>query len=334
MPPADAPPAATAEIELGTRAARDRRAESLEGVLERFDLLLSGMGRARTTRRLYVGAARAWLLAGGSPCQLDQAALTRRLYARRQHVGQSTLNIELKALRAFYRCMALVGIAPLGVERGIPRGRRAPPRLVRWFTDEQVGALLAQPDLATFTGLRDHTLMRLAYESGLRAGELMALGCTDILPDCSVYVACGKGGKSRYVPISVEMFRLLDVYMAARARQRPGKRNALWISHRGLPLAGARSAWEVVNRHARAALGVAAGYERVRRTRNQRPWTGQYPHMLRAGFATALLQRGCPLPGIQQMLGHASLDTTGLYLGADIEHLRAAIAKHPRFKRS
>lgn len=299
----------------------------------RFDDLLAGLGRAKTTRRLYVGIARAWLDAGGSPCRVDPDFLTRRLAARRRQVSQSTLNLEFKALRAFYRCMALAGIADAGAARAIPRGRRTPKRLPRWFTDEQVDALLAQPDLSTFTGLRDHTLIRLLYEAGLRATEMMALQCTDLLPDGVVYVARGKGGHSRFVPIGVDMMQRLDVYLVARAVQRPGNRNALWIRANGIPLRNGRSAWEIVNRYTRRALGCAAGYDRIRHASKRRPWSGQYPHMLRAGFATALLQNDCPLPAIAQMLGHVDLDSTTHYLGADITQLRAAVAKHPRAKR-
>lgn len=307
-----------------------RRREALGEVLARFDDLLAGMGRAKTTRRLYGGIARAWLNAGGSPSGIDQAFLTRRLAARRCRVGQSTLNLEFKALRAFYRCMVLAGIAPRGVERGIPRGKRASQRVPRWFTDDQVSALLAQIDLSTFVGVRDHALIRLLYETGLRATEMMALQCADLLPDGAVYVEHGKGGNSRFVPIGVDMMQLMDAYLVARAARRPGKRNALWIRADGIPLRDGRSAWEIVNRYARRALGCAAGYDRVRHAAKRRPWTGQYPHMLRAGFATTLLQHGCPLPAIAQMLGHASLDSTALYLGTDITQLRAAIAKHPR----
>lgn len=306
------------------------RRETLRDVLIRFDDLLAGMGRAKTTRRLYIGIARAWLAAGGSPGRVDQDFLTRRLAARRRQVGQSTLNLEFKALRAFYRCMALAGIASPGVERDIPHGKRAPRRLPRWFTNEQVASLLAQPDLSTFIGLRDHVLIRLLYETGLRATEMMALRCTDLLPDGTVYVERGKGGHSRFVPIGNDMMQLMDVYLVARAAQRPDNRNALWIRADGVPLRDGRSAWEIVNRYARRALGCAAGYDRVRHTAKRRPWSGQYPHMLRAGFATALLQHGCPLPAIAQMLGHVNMDSTAPYLGTDLTQLRAAIAKHPR----
>lgn len=311
-------------------SASDLHAESLRVVLDRFDTLLAGMGRAKTTRRLYVGIARAWLAAGGLPGGIDQAFLTRRLAARRRRVGQSTLNLEFKALRAFYRCMALAGIAASGTERALPRGKRAPQRLPRWFTDDQIDALLALPDTSTFVGLRDYTLIGLLYETGLRASEMMALQVTDLLPDGAVYVARGKGGHSRFVPIGVDMMRLLDAYLVARAAQRPGNRNALWIRINGVPLRDGRSAWEIVNRYARRALGCAAGYDRVRHAAKRRPWSGRYPHMLRASFATTLLQHGCPLPGIAQMLGHVNLDSTARYLGTDIAQLRAAIAMHPR----
>jgi site-specific recombinase XerD len=274
---------------------------------------------------------RRWLAAGGEVHRLDDAALTRFLFARRRQTGPAGINIELKALRVFYRLMALVGAAPSSLGRKIPANHRTPKRLPRWLTDVQVGTLLSAQDLRTFRGLRDHLVIRMLYETGLRASELAALRCSDVLVDGSVFVDHGKGGVDRYVPISAELMQLLDGYMAQRAARCHGRRSALWLTERGLPLRNGRSVWTIVDRYARPALGLAAGYDRLRVTA-RRSWSGHYPHLLRASFANALLAGGCPLTAIQQMMGHACLDTTGLYLGTDIAQLRAAVAVHPRFR--
>jgi len=301
--------------------------------LARFERILAG-SRSPTTVRLYIGIVRRWLAYGGAADRLHTDLLHRWLGdRRRQKATPATINIDLCALRAFYDTMALLGLAPQQESNNVPSNRHVPARLVRWFTDDQVLAMLAAPDVSTFNGYRDNVMMRTLWETGLRANELVSLGVGDVLPD-AVYVAAGKGGRSRWVPISAELYGLLVCYMQLRAGTRPGKRAALWLTAGGRPLRSRRSVWAIVNRHARAALGNAVGYDKVRRAARRRPWTGQYPHLLRASMATTLLAHGCPLPAIMQMLGHESLDSTARYLGADITHLRAAMAKHPRAHRS
>lgn len=304
-----------------------------QDALARFARFLTG-SRSPTTIRLYCGIVRRWLAYGGTADRLEPG-LMHRWFAdrRRQHASPATVNVDIKALRAFYDTMAVLGAAPQEESNNLPPNRQIPTRLVRCFSDQQVLAMLAAPDVSTFIGFRDSVLMRTLWETGLRATELVNLGLGDVHPD-AVYVGAGKGGRSRWVPISAELHGLLTAYMELRATTRPGKRAALWVSHTGRALRSRRSVWAIVNQHARAALGNAVGYDRVRRAARQRPWSGHYPHLLRASMATTLLQHGCPLPAIMQMLGHVSLDSTARYLAADISHLRAAIAKHPRAHKS
>ncbi len=300
-----------------------------QGALARFARILAE-SRAPTTVRLYVGLVRRWLVYGGAVDRLNKDLLQQWLAdRRRQSAAAATINLDLKALRAFYDTMALIGACPQAESNNCPSNRRVPVRLVRTFADHQVLAMLAAPDVSTFAGYRDSVMMRTLWETGLRATELVSLGLGDVLPD-AVYVAAGKGGHSRWVPISDELHRLLQGYMALRATTRPGKRAALWVTSHGRALRSRRSVWAIVSRWARLALGGAAGYDTVRRTARQKPWSGQYPHLLRASMATTLLRHGCPLTAIMQMLGHVSLDSTARYLEADISHLREAIGKHPR----
>src|SRR5690606_12368001 len=144
------------------------------------------------------------------------------------------------------------------------------------------------PDLSTFVGFRDHVIMATLYQCGLRAGELARLGLGDVLPDGLLYVH-GKGGRDRLVPYGGPGRALLEQYLQRRACTRPGKRSALFVTVHGRPLGGARAVWVIVNRYARRALGLAAGYGRLDAAARGRPWRGHYPHQLRAAFATELL---------------------------------------------
>lgn len=299
-------------------------------VIACFDGFLAATGRALATRRMYTSTIALWLAAGGSPGHVDAGLLAGWLGQRRKRLAPSTINRELKALRRFYVAMRMLGMCDTDAYRQIPPNRRVPARLVRCYTDDQIGMILAQPDVTTFAGFRDHLIIRLLYETGLRSSEIVALTLGDVLPDRTIYVERGKGGHSRYVPISAEAAGLIEAYAARRAALRPGKRAALWLTIHGGALRNARSVWEIVNRHARAALGLGGAYDRIRAAQRNAPWSGHYPHRLRASFATALLARGCPITVIAQLLGHADVTTTQHYLSVDLAHLQAAIAHHPR----
>lgn len=303
--------------------------ESL-ALVERFDQYLETVRRSPHTRRLYLGAVKRWMAAGGAPAHIDAALLASWLARRRGSVSTATVNLDIKGLRCFYRWRRdWDGIAAdqLG---NIPKQRKPPDRVVRWLTDAQIGEVLGTCPLDTFVGLRDYSMLLTLYVTGLRAGELMDMDLGDLVERDALFVR-GKGGNHRYLPLGEELAGVLDGYLHARAATRPGKRNAFWLRANGKPLRNGRSAWEIVSKRIWQALGLRAGLHRV--GRSAKPWAGHYPHELRASFASALLHRGMPLPAISQLMGHADMATTAHYLGVDIEHLRRAAALHPRAHR-
>jgi site-specific recombinase XerD len=147
-----------------------------------------------------------------------------------------------------------------------------------------------------------------------------------------VYVV-GKGGKARYVPVGDMLGRALAVYLTDRSRLRRAKGGAFWVDARGRPLASGRSVWRIVSKRIWQALGLRAGLHRVQRG-GGRPWTGHFPHELRASCATVLLANGMPLPAIAELLGHDSMQTTARYAAVDLAHLRRAASHHPRALRA
>lgn len=311
-------------LELGSSLSPEAQA-----AVERFARYLGALQRSPHTRRLYVNSVRRWLEAGGAIGHVDSARLARWLGERRRRLAQATINLDIKALAAFYRLQASWDECPRQDLAKLPRQRKPPSRLPRWLTDSQVGEVLAACPLDTFIGLRDYAIVLTLYVTGLRASELAAMQLGDIIDGDMLFVDGGKGRKARYVPIGEQLAGVLQGYVHARARTRPGKRHAFWVRADGLPLAGGRSIWEIVSKRCWQALGVRSGVGRVQRG-GGRPWTGHYPHALRASFATALMQRGMPLTAIAQLMGHNSVETTAHYLGVDLEHLRAAASLHPR----
>lgn len=309
-----------------------RHDADLEAALTRFERYLVAVHRAANTRRLYLTAVRRWLHAGGAPGHFDENLFWNFVGARRRALGAEALRMEVKALRAFYAAMHSLGVTVAGVAvPRVPTARATPRRMVRWLDVDQVAAVVLAPDVATWSGFRDHVILRVLAETGIRAGELVALELGDVLEGW-LFVRAGKSARDRYVPLLPDLEATLRRWIGRRGEARPGKRGALFLTRHGHGFRGTWSVWDLVARHTRAALGIACGPFKARELKHStlRPWSGFYPHLLRASLATALLQRGMPITAIAETLGHESVETTTHYLGADVEHLRRELAKHPR----
>lgn len=305
--------------------------EDVHQTVERFHRWMAGGQLAARTCTLYSRAVLRWFAFGGQPGHVDGALLARYLATRRRTCGVAAINMDLKALRAFYRCQLTWGDVDAAQLLKLPSQRKPPARMPRWLTDDQVGAVLAACPLGTFIGLRDYAMILTLYAAGLRASELIGLQLGDYI-DRSLLFVTGKGGHVRYVPTGDQLAGVLDGYLHARAGLRPGKKAAFWLRADGRPLRNGRSVWEIVSKRIWQALGIQAGMHRV--NRGGRPWTGHFPHELRASFATALLHRGMDLMAIAQLMGHTDVATTAHYLGVDLPYLREQAARHPRALRA
>lgn len=290
---------------------------------ERYTLL----AYRTTTRSLYAATLKRWLNHVDNPLAPSLNSIYAWLRARRTAVSVSTINSELAALRAFYCWLHKWAYVSEDYGLRFPRSKRPPRRLPRYLSVEEVARLLAAPALSTLVGFRDHVMMCVAYDTGIRASELIRLAIGDVLDDKVIFVAAGKGGADRYVPITDRSYLLIQEWINVRRKTRPGKSSTLFVTSHGKPFSQGRAVWEIVDRYARAALGVGRGFERIARASKQASWSGQYPHLLRASFATHLHKNGCDLRAIQELLGHASIETTAHYIGMDWEKLRAEHAK-------
>ena len=211
-------------------------------------------------------------------------------------------------------------LAREGIEGDDPSGRLRPPkaprRLPKALTIDQVERLLAAPSGDDPLGIRDRALLELLYATGARVSEAVGLDVDD-LAHGDVLRLRGKGSKERIVPIGSFARTAVDAYLT---RVRPGlaaKGRAsarLFLGARGAPLSR-QSAWLVI----RAAAEQAQITAEVS------------PHTLRHSFATHLLQGGADVRVVQELLGHASVATTQIYTHVSVDTLRDIYAtSHPR----
>lgn len=296
--------------------------------MARFAALL-GHSRAPDTSRLYVAAVRRWLQFGGLGGHIDADLLSSYMYARRKAVSDAAINIDIKALRAFYGLQADMGECTRTELAKIPKLRKPCARMPKVLDVDAVAAVLARIPLDSFAGLRDFAIIRLILETGLRAGEVARMETSDLLTDGTIYVH-GKGGRDRYVPVTDELAGTLQGYLHARAQRRPGNCPALWLTTLGKPLSDRRAVWDVVSKRIWAGIHARCGVMDLQRASVGRAWRGHYPHELRATFATRLLENGMPITAIAQLMGHVDVAVTARYLGVGVEHLRQAMSVHPR----
>ncbi|MFB9203940.1 tyrosine recombinase XerC [Nonomuraea spiralis] len=206
----------------------------------------------------------------------------------------------------------------LAGDPGLLLGSAKAPRPLPAVLDQKQAqtVLNAPPSTGDPKDLRDQAILELLYATGVRVGELCALDVDDVDRDRHVIRVLGKGRKERSVPFGIPALRALDRWCI---NGRP-----IWVRERSGPalflgVRGGRIDAGTVRRVVHARLAETEGT----------PDMG--PHGLRHTAATHLLEGGADLRSVQELLGHASLNTTQIYTHVSIDRLRTAYRQaHPR----
>ena len=225
-------------------------------------------------------------------------------------------NVRLAAIRSFFRHVAVNEPQVLHHCQKILQlpTKRHDRTAVTWPTEDEIRALVAAPDLATWYGRRDRVLLMLAAQTGLRVSELTGLRIRDVELGTGAHVRChGKGRKDRATPLRSDTVKVLGAWI----NEQGNLENApLLPSNRGGPLS--RDAVErIVARHCRAASETCPSLRDKKVT----------PHSLRHGAAMALLHQGVGCTVIALWLGHESVETTQIYLHSDLRLKEKAMEK-------
>jgi integrase/recombinase XerD len=265
----------------------------------------------RDTFRLLLAFAQA--RTGTAPCDLRLDDLDADLIgAFLEHLrtdrrnGARTRNARLAAIHSLFRYAAVrhpEHAALIQRILAIPAAR-FDKTVVSYLTAEEAEALLAAPDRSRWTGRRDHALLAVAIQTGLRVSELTALTRADVHLGHGPHVRCtGKGRKERCTPLTAQVVRALRAWLAERGG---GPGDPLFPTSRGQPLS--RDAVELlVTRHATTAQ--AACPTLASKTVS--------PHVLRHTAAMQLLHAGVDITVIALWLGHEHFETAQIYIHAD-----------------
>ena len=265
------------------------------------DSFLAALAARRAPRtvdayRRDLAALSSWLgrpLASASTEELEQYLAELRA----EGLAASTLARRTAAARGFFAHLVLIGARDDNPAAAVDLPRRL-RKLPRTLSAAEAERLVGAAAGTTPRSMRDHALVELLYGAGLRVGEAVGLGKTDVDLDERLVRATGKGGKERIVPLGRPAADAVRRYLA-RGRPHLDRRHRpdLFLNAQGGALTRA-GAFLILKR-----LAEKAGLEPQR----------VHPHLLRHSFATHLLEGGADLRSVQEMLGHADLSTTELY---------------------
>jgi integrase/recombinase XerD len=261
--------------------------------------------------------------AGRQPSELDLTDLDAPLIGtfldhleRERGNSARTRNARLAAVHSLFRYAALRHPEHAEV---IARVLAIPPKrydkaLVTWLTEPELAAVLAAPDRSTWAGRRDHALILLAAQTGLRLSELTGLTISDIHLGTGAHVSCtGKGRKQRITPLTTGTVAVLRAWLAER-RGQPAQ--PLFPNRTG----GRLSRDAIEHRLAKHTTTAAARCPSL----NAKAITA---HTLRHTAAMRLLHAGTDTSVIALWLGHEQAETTQIYLHADLELKERALAR-------
>ncbi|MDE0337563.1 MAG: site-specific integrase [Caldilineaceae bacterium] len=225
-------------------------------------------------------------------------------------------NTRLAAIRSFFTYVAMQEPQHAALAQRVLAmpAKRYARRPVDFLDRDEIEALLAAPDTTTRAGRRDRALLVVAVQTGLRASELINLRCENVQLGSGAHVRCeGKGRKERCTPLRKDSAAALRAWLEERrgapdAPVFPNRRGGA-LSHDGLA--------HLLAKHVAVARTTCPSLTGKRVT----------PHVLRHSAAMELLQNGVDRAVIALWLGHESVETTYVYLHADLKLKEAALAK-------
>ena len=236
-----------------------------------------------------------------------------------EQVSSVSINRALSSIRGFYRWMLVKGKRSDDPCRKL-RNVKTPKTLPSVLWEKEMAGFAQLPDSAGILWPnRDKAIIMTMYSAGLRISELVSIGMENITGSLEGAKISGKGGKERYVFFSEEAKEALIDYLPERAARlktnckKDESSGPLFVSRNGRKISVPGVRWIIARYAERSYLGKKI-----------------HPHSLRHSFATHLVNSGCDVRVVQEMLGHKSLSTTQRYTHVNIEGLKKTYARaHP-----
>ena len=232
----------------------------------------------------------------------------------------TSIGRKISSLRTFYSYLYEEGKVNKNIFKHISVPKKE-KRLPKYITNDEVDAIFKVPDITSPLGQRNRLILELLYGGGIRVSELCNIKVNDIDINNKTIRILGKGSKERIVFYGSTCSEILELYLSDGRNTLLNKKNNDYLIigayKKDKPLT-TRSVQLILN----DIIEKASIKKKVT------------PHVLRHTFATHLLNEGCDILIVKELLGHSSLDTTGIYTHVSNERLRKVyLDSHPRAKK-
>jgi integrase/recombinase XerD len=231
-------------------------------------------------------------------------------------ITTATQKNRLTAVRTFFRYLLKTGqvLYDPSSDLNMPKRPKLLPKNI--LTKKEIGELLSAPNLETLLGIRDRAILETFYSTGIRVSELCNLTLNDMdLNNGELRVNKGKWNKDRVVPLGELACDYIEFYLReARSKLTDTTQDILFVTKSGRKFRSTTLSYLISRYGKRTGLTKSTS-----------------PHALRHSCATHLLKGKADIRYIQQILGHASIETTQLYTKVEITDLKQVLKRcHPR----
>lgn len=236
------------------------------------------------------------------------------LQMEKQGFSTSSVSRSVASMRAFFHYLFKIRKTENDPSEKV-RSPHVDKKIPEILTMEEAILLLEQPDCSTDKGIRDKAMLELLYATGMRVSELLALKMDDInLP--MNYLICRERSKERVIPFGEEAEHALKAYLQkSRGQFLHGQESDYVFTNCSGDAMSRQGFWKIIKSYVQKA-GIKKDIT---------------PHTLRHSFGAHLVQNGADLRAVQEMMGHADISTTQLYMDMNVRRVREIYAKaHPR----
>jgi len=231
-----------------------------------------------------------------------------------QGATATSINRRLSSLRSFYKFLLKRGQVTKDPMQKITGPKKKKPLPV-FYKESEMDKLLDEVNFGDdYKGCRDHMIIQMFYETGMRLSELVGLNDADVDTKAGVVKVTGKRNKQRLIPFGNELAKSIEEYVCKRNEAVPVRSEAFFVKEKG-----ERVSPQMVRSLVKDYLSKVVTVKK------------RSPHVLRHTFATTMLNHNAELGAIKELLGHESLATTEVYTHTTFEELKKVYNQaHPR----